>query len=181
MRNNTRNLVYTALLIALGVVLPLGFHLFGAAGKIFLPMHLPVFIAGILLGSWFGMLVGLITPVLSSLLTGMPPLLPILPVMFFELALYGLTMGFCFQKQKRIYPGLLISMVVGRIGAGLVFWILSKLVDLRPLSANPWLFIWGSIVEGLPGIIFQLILIPLLMLYLKKGLDNAQEVFDIRT
>ena len=170
MKISTRKLVYTGLLISLGVVFPLGFHLVGAAGPIFLPMHLPVFVAGIMLGPWYGMLVGLTSPVLSSFFTGMPPLLPILPVMFVELGLYGLTIGFFYQKQKRVYPGLLISMIIGRIGAGLTFWILAQLVDLAPLSANPGLFIWGSIIKGLPGIVIQLVLIPIMIYYLDKGM-----------
>ena len=173
MKISTRNLVYTGLLISLGVILPLGFHLVGAAGPIFLPMHLPVFVAGIMLGPWYGMLVGLTSPVLSSLFTGMPPLLPMLPVMFVELALYGLTIGFFFQKQKQVYPGLLISMIIGRIGAGLVFWILAQLVDLAPLSASPGLFVWGSIIKGLPGIVVQLVLIPIMIHYLSKGMPYS--------
>ena len=53
------------------------FHLAGGMGVVFLPMHLPVLLAGFFLGPRFGLLVGIITPLLSSLLTGMPPLLPL--------------------------------------------------------------------------------------------------------
>ena len=72
----TRQLTVSGFFIALGLILPMLFHLAGGMGVVFLPMHLPVLLAGFFLGPRFGLLVGIITPLLSSLLTGMPPLLP---------------------------------------------------------------------------------------------------------
>ncbi len=157
---NTKLLVYTAFFIALGLVLPMTFHMVGGAGPIFLPMHIPVLLAGALLGPAAGIITGIITPILSSFLTGMPPVLPVLPIMLVELALYGLVTGFLIQKSN-IYLSLLISMLIGRIGAGLVVTVMVNILNFK-LPANPLIYIWGTITTGLPGVIIQLVFIPIL-------------------
>lgn len=172
----TRQMMYCGVMIALGIVLPIGFHAIGAAGPIFLPMHIPVFIAGILLGPLYGMLAGLITPIMSSFMTGMPPLLPMLPIMVMELALYGLSIGLLTKKKVKIYLALVVSMISGRIGAGLVVWVLVHGFDFARLPANPAVYIWASIVQGLPGIVIQFILIPLVVYYLGKELQDVKRV-----
>ena len=164
----TRHLVYMALFIALGIVLPIGFHMVGAAGPIFLPMHLPVFLAGIMTGPIGGLIVGVITPLLSSLMTGMPPVLPMLPIMLVELGVYGLTIGYLFKNRNlSIYPSLIISMLLGRIGVGIVVWSMVHIFNFAKLPANPTIFVWGSIVKGLPGIAIQLIIVPAILIALK--------------
>jgi len=88
----TGTLTGTALLLALGVVLPIVFHAMPLGGRIFLPMHLPTFVAGLVLGPVAGLIVGAGSPVLSGLLTGRPTVLYMVP-MVFELATYGLVTG----------------------------------------------------------------------------------------
>lgn len=180
MKITTRKLVLMAIFIALGIVLPLFFHLFGAnLSSIISPMHLPVFIAGAFLGPLAGLLVGLITPLLSSLFTGMPPLLPMLPIMLIELAIYGFLCGYLFQSKKlNIYFSLVISILTGRIGAGLVVWFLVHILQITHLPANPLLYITATIVKGLPGIIIQLILVPLFIKYLQNIEQNNQQNFE---
>lgn len=160
----TKFLVYTALFITLGLILPLAFHFIGGGGPIFLPMHIPILLAGALLGPTAGLITGIITPILSSLLTGMPPVLPVLPIMVVELTFYGLVTGYMI-KRFNIYLSLLISMLVGRIGAGLVVAVMVHILNFK-LPANPLVYIWGTITTGLPGIVIQLILIPILYKYL---------------
>ena len=99
----TNKLILTSLFIACGLLLPLAFHSFGMGGRTFLPMHLPVFMGGMLLGWMPGFIIGALTPVLSSLLTGMPPLIPSLPMMVVELALFGLAPGLLYHKNVIIY------------------------------------------------------------------------------
>ena len=100
----TNKLVLTSLFIACGLLLPIAFHSFGMGGRTFLPMHLPVFMGGMLLGWLPGLIIGSLTPVLSCFLTGMPPLIPSLPMMFVELALFGLVSGYLYHdKRKNIY------------------------------------------------------------------------------
>jgi thiamine transporter ThiT len=113
----TYRIVLSAMLIAVGLILPyITAHAFGMQGTILLPMHLPVFLIGFLCGPQFGAIGGIIIPVLSSLLTGMPPVYPVLPFMAGELFTYGLVSGLLYKKAKLpLYPSLLISMVCGRI------------------------------------------------------------------
>ena len=169
----TRFIVYTALLVALGILIPMVFHQFGIGGKVFLPMHFPVIIGGLLFGPWCGFLVGLLSPVLSFLLTGMPPLAPpILLVMIPELITYGILSGWLRSKFRA--PILLVlfgAMVGGRVVAGLAVWGLIHILDFH---VKPWVFVWGAIVTGLPGIVGQIVLIPLLVQRLKPQLVEAE-------
>lgn len=156
--NKTREIVYAGLLIALGYVLPIIFHTFSMGGPAFLPMHIPVLIAGLLLSPKIVLLVGVITPILSSLLTGMPPIYPMLPIMIVELATYGVIAAVCFRKYDLgYYKSLIIAMLAGRITAGLVVAVLAIGFGL-PMSPIPYVI--GAIVTGLPGIAIQLVIVP---------------------
>ncbi|WP_143710064.1 ECF transporter S component [Halothermothrix orenii] len=162
---NIKKVIHGAIFVAIGILLPMIFHYWPGLGKVFLPMHIPVFVSGVFLGPLYGAIVGVLTPLLSSLITGMPPVFPMLPVMVVELGLYGLIMGYFYRrKNSNIYFSLILSMVTGRFGASIVMAVFLKLVD------NPLIYIWSILVKGLPGIIAQLVLIPLLVKYLdKKG------------
>jgi len=158
--DSTHFWVYTALLIALGVLVPMIFHQFGVAGKVFLPMHFPVIVAGLLFGPFSGLLVGLFSPVLSFLLTGMPPF-PTVVVMVPELVTYGAVIGWLYQKRGlNIWIALVSSMVAGRLSLALAWWAVARLLSL---SVSPLAFVVGGIVTGVPGIVGQLIFIPLLI------------------
>jgi len=163
----TRKLVLMALFIAMGIVLPIGFHIFGDVARVLSPMHIPVFIGGALLGPSAGLIIGALTPLLSSLFTGMPPVLPMLPMMFVELAIYGALTGYLFKVKKyNIFVSLLISMLIGRIGCGIVVWILVHLFKFSGLEGNLLIYISGTIIKGLPGIVLHLILVPIVVKYL---------------
>ena len=87
------------MLIAIGIILPMVVHMSGINGAIFLPMHIPVLISGLILGSSLGLIVGIISPTLNHIITGMPPI-PILWIMLVELAVYGLVSGYLYRKSK---------------------------------------------------------------------------------
>lgn len=178
----TRKLVLMAIFIALGIVLPISFHLFGTGlASVISPMHIPVFIAGGFLGPIAGLVVGTITPALSSLFTGMPPVIPMLPIMVVELAIYGYITGYLFRvKNLNIYVSLVISMLLGRIGAGGVVWLLVHIFSITHLPVNPLVFIQGTIVKGLPGIIIQLVLVPLIVKYLQNSRVGNFETVEAR-
>ena len=155
-----RFIAYTALLIALGILIPIVFHQIGIAGKIFLPMHFPVIIGGLLFGPLCGLLVGFFSPVLSFLLTGMPPF-PLVLAMVPELVTYGAVSGWLHGQLKiNVWIALLAAIVSGRIVLSLAWWAMFHLLDL---SVPPMVFVTTGLVTGLPGIIGQLILIPLLV------------------
>ncbi len=158
-KNKGKEVVIGGLFIAIGLILPMAFHAVGGAGAIFLPMHIPVFFAGVLINPYLAATVGVITPLLSSVLTGMPPFFPIMPIMMMELATYGLITGYLVQSREMpILPSLGISMVAGRIAAGFTVWVLGSF--FAPGLPGPVTFITGSIVTGIPGILIQLVFIP---------------------
>lgn len=153
-------LIIAGLLIALGVLLPMTVHITGVGGTVLLPMHIPVLFAGVILGPGLAALVGMITPVLSHLLTGMPPLspIPILPLMVVELAVYGWAMASLCQKLRlNIWVALIGAMLAGRVALGLAAAVIAPLFNVQ---LNPILYVKGAIATGLPGILLQLIIIP---------------------
>ncbi len=168
MKNKTvRETVLSGLFIALGLILPTIFHAIGA-GNTFLPMHIPVLIAGFVVGLPFAIAVGILTPILSSLITGMPPLFPVLIFMIFELATYGAVASLLYRKSKlNIYISLVLSMIIGRIVSSIVVWVLVTFFMAK--LPNPIVFIAGAILQGLPGIIIQIVLIPGIVLALQKS------------
>ena len=168
---DVKKLTYTALHIAVGILLPQVFHLIGgsAAGQIFLPMHIPVMLAGFLLGPVSGLVTGLITPIASSLLTGMPAA-AILPFMTIELIGYGVCSGIFYrllQKYKAgLFLALILTMIAGRALNALALVVAGSVFGLTVSPAVSVIFALGT---GFPGIAIQLILIPVLMLALRKA------------
>lgn len=161
-RTKTTNIVISGLLIAIGVIIPSIFHSVGIAGNIFLPMHVPVLLGGFLLSPIYAFLVGILTPLLNSLLTGMPPLFPMAIIMVFELGIYGLVASYLYRKLKvPVIISLILSMIVGRLVSGAVVYILA--LSFSTVKMDPLLFVKGGIITGLPGIIIQIVLIPILM------------------
>jgi len=169
----TKKLTVTGLLMAVSILLPQLFHLIGGqmAGRVFLPMHLGIFLIGFIVGGWYGIAAGLIVPVLSFAIVGMPPP-PMLFFMLAELCVYGAVSGFlrfgekAEQRKWIIYPKLLIAMVAGRVAFGLAIAVAAWLFKL-PL--NPIQVVSTSLVTGLPGIALQIVLIPAVYLLLKRG------------
>lgn len=165
-KRSARNLVVCALFIAIGVILPLIMgHAIGVPGTVLLPMHIPVLLCGLLCGWSYGLLCGLITPVLSSLLTGMPPIFPVLPAMACELMVYGAIGGLLYRKAKwPIWLALPVAMIAGRLVNGTVMAIITVSSPAAILVT-----ISQAVVTGLPGIIIQLLLIPIVV----KALEHA--------
>jgi hypothetical protein len=156
---SSRQITLTGLFVTLGVVLPIVFHQFALAGRIFSPMHIPVFLAGIFVGPASGLIVGLICPGLSFLLTGMPPPYAV-PLMSLELPIYGISIGILIRTIKLPIISLLLSMILGRLAFALGLFLIGLFLSL---PYGPREFIQVSLVTGLPGIALQLILIPLLV------------------
>lgn len=156
--------------IAIGIVLPgITAHV-PAIGNMLLPMHIPVMLAGFLCGAPYGAVVGFITPLLRSALLSMPPIFPIASAMAFELACYGFLCGMLYGKFPKktlyLYVSLILAMVGGRIVWGAVSLVLFTLSQ----NAFTWkLFLSGAFLAALPGIAIQLLLIPPLVIALKKN------------
>lgn len=170
MRNsNIKLLVLAALFLALGLVLPFLTGQIPEIGSMLCPMHIPVLLCGFFCGWPWGLAVGLITPVLRSFLFGMPPMFPVAVCMSFELATYGLVSGMLYRKLPRkkasVYVSLLTAMVAGRLVWGAARFLCAGLdVTAFGLSA----FWAGAVTTAIPGILVQIILIPILVLALEK-------------
>ena len=168
-KTNVKLLVLAALFLALGLVLPFLTGQIPEIGSMLCPMHIPVLLCGFFCGWPWGLAVGLITPVLRSLLFGMPPMFPVAICMSFELATYGLVSGMLYGKLPRnkasVYVSLLTAMVAGRLVWGVARFLCAGLdVTAFGLSA----FWAGAVTTAIPGIIVQIILIPILVLALEK-------------
>lgn len=167
--SNIKKMTFTALCVALAVVLPMALHTVPNAGKIFLPMHIPVLLCGLICGPLLGTACGLLAPLLSSLFTSMPPA-AVLPGMMCELAVYGLVAGLLIKLVKtkkmalNIYISLVGAMLAGRVIAGLVNGLIFM---AGKYSMSAW--VAGSFVTALPGIAIQLIFIPLVVAALIKA------------
>ncbi len=161
--------IITAVCIALCVVLPMAFHAIPNGGTLFSPMHLPALLAGLLCGWSYGLLCGLAGPLVSSLITGMPPL-AYLPSMMIELAAYGLVNGLMFRlvRTKKLSADLYISLVVallaGRIVAGL-----ARALIFAPGKYTFAAWFTGYFVKTWPAMVIQLTLIPALIVALMKA------------
>ena len=163
-----KKIVLTALFTALCVVLPMAFHSIPNAGSIFLPMHIPVLLCGLVCGWAYGGLCGLVGPLLSSVLTSMPPV-AVLPGMMVECCVYGLVTGLMLRYVRTgkttldLYLSLVAAMLLGRVLSG----IAKALIFTPGMSLAAWAA--ASFVTAIPGIIIQLVLIPLLVLALTKA------------
>ena len=157
-------------LLALALVLPFLTGQIQTFGQMLAPMHLPVLLCGFVLGGPWGLAVGFAAPLLRSVLFGMPPMYPIAIAMAFELATYGAVAGFMYRKVQHtlpmIYTTLVTSMVAGRLVWGAVRFVLAGLSGSSfPFSA----FLSGAVLTAVPGIVAQLILIPLIVAALQKA------------
>ena len=184
MRSDTKikNLTFSAMFLALGMVLPFLTGQIPQIGNMLLPMHIPVLLCGLICGWQYGALVGLILPLLRYAVFGMPKLFPTGISMSFELLTYGLVVGWLYMHSKwhcirALYRCLLIAMVCGRVVWGIVQWIL---LGASGTGFTVEMFLAGAVLNAIPGIVLQLILIPAAMLALHRtGLvpfsQNQQE------
>ena len=166
---SVKRLILAALCVSLGVVLPLAFQSIANAGSIFLPMHIPVLLCGLVCGWPFGLACGILTPLLSSLMTGMPPA-AFLPSMLIELAIYGFVAGLLMRviKTGKFTLDVLLSLIGAMLAGRLVFGLLNALI-FRAGAYSLAAWTGAAFVTALPGIAIQLIIIPVLVLALKRA------------
>lgn len=161
----TRLLILTAMFLALGQVLPFITGQIPQIGKMLSPMHIPVLLCGFFCGPLYGAVMGFICPLLRSMLFGMPVMFPSAVGMAFELLTYGLVTGllsrrFGMKTYGKIYLTLIIAMIAGRLVWGLAQIVL---LGMTGSAFTMQAFLAGAVINAVPGIILQLILIPLLV------------------
>ena len=165
--------------VALAVLLPQLCHLaFGAAGGVLLlPMYLPVLIGGCVLGWKWGLGVGILSPVVSFLLTlaisePMPAAVR-LPYMIAELAVFAAVSGAFSKKIAKnswmAFPAVLLAAVAGRC----VFLALAAIFQsVSPLS---FALVWSQVQTGLLGLVLQAVLVPVLVMGLSKLMNRENK------
>ena len=168
-RNKILKLVFAAMFLALSYVLPFLTGQIPEIGSMLCPMHIPVLLCGFICGGPWGLIVGFIAPVLRSLIFGMPTLFPKAVCMAFELAAYGAVAGIMHKilpkKKVSIYGSLLIAMIIGRIVWGCAMYIC---MGINGGAFTFSAFIAGAFTNAVPGIIVQIVLIPVLVMVLEN-------------
>ena len=164
-RENLLRLSLSAMFIAVGYVLPFFTGQIPEIGNMLLPMHLPVFLCGLICGWKYGLAIGVILPFLRTFLFGVPPLYPNAIAIAFELATYGLVIGLLYHRRKNpttkyLMFCLVVSMIVGRIVWGIAQ---ASLLGFVGKSLAMKTFITVGVLNETPGIVIHLILIPLVI------------------
>ncbi len=169
MKNSAKELAYSALFLAIGLLLPFVTGQIPTLGKMLLPMHFPVILCGFVCGWKQGLVVGAITPLLRSIAFGSPVLMPMAAAMAFELAAYGGIAGFLYKvlPHKRIFliVDLAFAMVVGRIVWG---FVAMPLYGAAGQTFTILMFVQGALLMAIPGIILQFIIIPIIVNSLQR-------------
>ncbi len=166
----TKKISISALMLALGMLLPFLTGQIPTIGSMLLPMHIPVLLCGFICGCQYGAVVGFILPLLRGIVFGMPPIYPKGIPMAFELCAYGAIIGLVFKLLPKkgllsIYISLISSMLVGRI-----IWAAASIttLGLTGKSFTFTMFLTDAFVKAFPGILLQLILIPSIMIILSR-------------
>ena len=169
-KNNTLNMTLAALFLALSYVMPFLTGQIPEFGAMLCPMHIPILLCGYFCGWSWGLGVGFAAPLLRSLTLGMPPLFPTGICMAFELATYGLIAGLLYKvlpkKKIFVFVSLVIAMIFGRAIWGIAMFLLIGATGGTFTFAA---FITGAVANSIPGIIIQLILVPVLVISLNKS------------
>ena len=169
MKKHIQNLVTAAMLMGVGIVLPIFTGQIPQIGNMLLPMHLPVLICGLICGWQYGGIIGFLLPLLRYMLFSAPPM-PNGIAMAFELAAYGAIAGFLYNRSKwqcivSLYRSLLIAMIGGRVVWGAVRVLM---LGMGGSSFSWQMFMAGAFLNAIPGIILQLVFIPALMVALNR-------------
>ena len=170
--NSTLSMIIAAMCIALGLVLPFLTGQIHAIGNMLCPMHIPVLIAGFLLEVKYSAAVGFLTPLLRSLIFGMPAMYPGAISMAFELTALAVTAGLMhkllrtafygkIQGKKKHYTVLYVSLIIAIVVSRVVYGIV-RFAMLGIIGTNFNLAMWFTVefVNAWPGILLQLLIIP---------------------
>ena len=172
-RKEIKNLTLSSMFLALAMLMPFLTGQIQQIGTMLCPMHIPVLLCGFFCGGPWGLLVGAVAPVLRSAIFGMPPMFPTAVCMVAELGTYGLVAGMLHNRLPKVkwnvYVSLIIAMIVGRAVWGLAMFSAMGL-DTNKFGFSA--FMTGAFVNAIPGIILQLILIPIIVLTLEKHVKN---------
>ena len=174
-RNDIKKLTLSAMFLALAFVMPFLTGQIPQIGSMLCPMHIPVLLCGFFCGAPWGLVVGFVAPILRSFTLGMPPMFPTAFCMAFELATYGFIAGWLHNKlsnkKVNVYVSLLGAMVIGRLVWGVIMFCCMGF-DTSKFGLNA--FLAGAVLNAVPGIIVQIVLIPVLVITLGKLVNKSE-------
>ena len=165
-KERINKLVISALLLAVGLVLPFLTGQVPQIGSMLLPLHLPALLCGFVCGWPWGLAVGFVLPLLRSTLFGMPPMVPTALCMAFEMAAYGAAAGLLY-KRLGVYVSLVGAMIIGRLVWGAVSWLVYA--AFMPNGFSLAMFWAGGFVNAWPGMVLQLAIVPLIVMALRRA------------
>ena len=169
--SSVKKITICAICIALCTVMPIAFHALGPVSSVLSPMHIPVLLCGLVCGWPYGAFCGIAGPVISGMITSMPPAAALVH-MVPELCVYGLVCGLLMKLLRTgklyadLYCALVPAMLLGRVAGGV-----ARTLFLLGGGETYTLALWAGayLVEALPGIVLHLILVPALALALKRA------------
>ena len=155
-----KKIVLSGMFLAMGIVLPFVTGNIPQIGSMLCPMHIPVLLCGLICGPICG----------ASVMFGMPPMFPGAAAMAFELMTYGFLAGFLYEHSKwqcvrALYRCLVLAMIGGRLVWGVAMIVL---LGISGGSFTFQAFLAGALLNAIPGIALQLVLIPVIMVSLHK-------------
>ena len=172
----TYKTIASVTLIAMAVILPQIVHLIAGqpGGVQWLPMYLPVLIGGCLLGSKWGVIVGILSPLTSFAITSAfgiaMPALPRLPFMVLELGVMAIVSGLfakkIYENSLWAFVAVISAQIIGRVVFLCAVFALQKFV---PFTVQ---MIWGQIITGLWGLGLQAVLAPVIMIVMAKAMKK---------
>lgn len=177
-KKSTKSMVTAALCLALCMVLPFLTGQVPQIGNMLCPMHFPVLVCGFVCGPLYGAAVGFAAPLFRYALFGMPPILPTGFAMCFELAVYGGVSGLLYRLLPKTRMNILVSLIAA-MSAGRVCW---GIVRVILTSAGQYAFTWqafmaGAFLNAIPGIVLQIVIVPVIVLAVEKQQRAENTVF----
>lgn len=164
-----KKLVFKKVLVTLfcmvaGIALPLAMLETPTLLAAFLPMQLPILLCGLANGWPWGLACGLLVPFASHFLLQVPSAQQLSGGML-QLAVLGFAAGMLYRYVRvRLWVALLFSVLLGWLSYG----GLKLLLFFTENAAYSFSAFLGEMFVGLPGIVAQLILLPLLVLLFQK-------------
>ena len=173
-KHTIKKMVLSSMFLALAIALPFLTGQIPQIGKSLCPMHIPVILCGYICGPIYALIVGFISPLFRSFLFGMPKIFPDGAVMCFELAAYGFISGILYRKLPAKKINIYISLIAAMLGGRVVWGVVKAFIlGITGSEFGIKMFIMGGFVNAFPGIILQIVVIPLIVIALEK--NNKQQ------
>lgn len=157
--NELKTYLFVALFVTGNIVLPQLCHLLPDGGKILLPIYFFTLIASYKYGLRVGLLTAVLSPIVNSLLFGMPTSI-VLPLILVKSIILAITASYVANKTKKIsLINLLIIILTYQLLGSLTEWAITSSLYIATQDFR----------IGIPGMILQLLLS---FLILNSSKDN---------